>query len=424
MLKQILRSSLFRTAGVYTVSRVINAAIPFLMLPVMTRYLAPADYGIVAMFSILMSLSMPLIGLNIPASIGVSYFDKEIDLPRYIGNGFLLITITLAAVSLLMLLVAAPVSRLTSFPAQWLWTAPLAAFLQIVIMTRLVLWQMESQSLRFAVFQNTQSLFNVGLSVLFVVGLGMHWEGRVQAQLITLAGFAALGYYLLHRRGLIRYDLKPAYLRKAVRFGAPLIPHDLGGILINQVDRIFIANMVSIADAGIYSVGFQIASVIEIVASSFNQAYSPWLYRKLAENQESFKRTLVKYTYLYFVLIVLLAILFSMVIPWFLAFFIGAAFAEAIKYVFWIALGFSFSGMYYMVANYIIFAGRTASLAAVTAITSIVNIILNYLLIKRNGTIGAAQASAAALCISFLLTWFVSARVYDMPWKLWKKGSE
>jgi len=221
---------------------------------------------------------------------------------------------------------------------------------------------------------------------------------------------------------MIRYDLEPAYIRKAFKFGMPLIPHDLGGILINQVDRIFIVNMVSIADAGIYSVGFQIASVIEILASSFNQAYSPWLYRKLAENQESFKRTLVKYTYLYFVCIFIIAILFSQVIPWFLAFFVGAAFTGATKYIFWIALGFSFSGMYYMVASYIIFAGRTASLATVTAITSIVNIILNYLLIKRNGTIGAAQASAIAFCISFLLTWFVSSRVYDMPWNLWKKS--
>jgi hypothetical protein len=45
---------------------------------------------------------------------------------------------------------------------------------------------------------------------------------------------------------------------------------------------------------------------------------------------------------------------------------------------------------------------------------------LTYMLIRRNGAIGAAYASAASFCIAFLLTWVLSARVCPMPWRLWQ----
>jgi Na+-driven multidrug efflux pump len=51
-------------------------------------------------------------------------------------------------------------------------------------------------------------------------------------------------------------------------------------------------------------------------------------------------------------------------------------------------------------------------------VTAGLNVVLNYVLIKANGAVGAAQASAAAFLVSFLLTWALSAKAYPMPWRL------
>jgi O-antigen/teichoic acid export membrane protein len=184
----------------------------------------------------------------------------------------------------------------------------------------------------------------------------------------------------------------------------PLIPHEWGALVITQTDRLFITNMISLAQAGIYTVGLQIAAVIELLASSFNQAYSPWLFRKLKEGREEDKQRIVRWTYLYFGGILTLPFLLSGAAAWFLPYLVGRDFAGAGVFIFWIALGFSFSGMYYMVANYIFFAERTSALAGVTVVTALLNIVLNYVLIRRNGAVGAAQASAASFFISFVLT--------------------
>ncbi len=419
MISTLLRSNLLKSAGIYTFSRLINSAVPFLMIPVLTRYLTPSDYGIVAMFSILIGIATPFVGLNVHAAISVKYFDRNrTDLPKYIGNCFYLLFISTAIFSAAAWLFSGTISSFTAFPGDWLWAVVLVSFGQFFILVLMTLWQAEDRPVRYGIYQNLQTLTNIVLSVLLVVALAKGWQGRIEAQIITIVLFAITGCILLYRNGWLKLSYDRSYMNHALKFGIPLIPHVLGAMLITQTDRILIANMVSIADAGIYTIGFQLANVIELLASSFNQAYAPWLYRHLSDDDFSMKKRIVKLTYLYFVLILVFAVFFAVAAPWFLSFFVGRAFLEAGRYIVWLAVGFSFCGMYYMVANYIFFSGRTAPLAWVTFFTAAINILFTYLLIKKNGPIGAAQASALAFFISFLMTWLLSAAVYKMPWDI------
>ncbi|GAI91605.1 unnamed protein product, partial [marine sediment metagenome] len=59
-------------------------------------------------------------------------------------------------------------------------------------------------------------------------------------------------------------------------------------------------------------------------------------------------------------------------------------------------------------------------LAWITLMSAVINIGLNYFLIKANGAIGAAQATTITFFISFILTWILSAKVYQMPWAIWR----
>jgi O-antigen/teichoic acid export membrane protein len=419
VLKRMLRSDLVASSGIYTIATVVNAGIPFLLMPILTRYLTPGDYGLVSMFFVLSAVATPLVGLNVHGAISVRYFDgKEPDLPRYIGNCFFILFLSTGIVCLAATVFAGPIRSLTMLPGHWLLAAIFVAFGQFVVQILLTLWQAENRPKSYGVFQVLQTSINLGLSILLVVSLGRMWEGRLEANLITTVVFAFAAFAILWKSGRVRFRFDGNRVKDALRFGVPLIPHALGGMLILQTDRIFITSMVSVADAGIYTVGFQIAFIVELLASSFNRAYVPWLYRKLHENDLLEKRKIVRFTYAYFALCLLFAIGLSLVAPWFLGFFVGREFTGAYRYIIWISLGFAFSAMYYMVSAYIFFAGRTHLLAWVTILSALLNILLNYLLIRRNGPVGAAQASAVAFLVSFLLTWALGNRAYRMPWAL------
>ena len=54
--RQLTQSSLLKNSFIYVVTDGINNAIPFVLLPLISRYLTPADYGIVSNYNVLIQI--------------------------------------------------------------------------------------------------------------------------------------------------------------------------------------------------------------------------------------------------------------------------------------------------------------------------------------------------------------------------------
>ena len=419
---RVIKSSLFQSAFIYTLTRAINSAIPFFLMPVLTRYLTPVDYGIVAMFGVLLSFVAPFTGLSIHGAIARQYYDRdEVHMPLYVSNCLLILLSSTLIVGVIFYLLAEPISRIASFPMQWMWAVIIVSAAQFINQINLTLWQVQVKPIPYGIYQIAQTIVNLGFTLWFVVGLGMDWQGRIQAQVIAFGAFAIFGLFLLYHNGWIRLKVDKDYIKNALNFGVPLIPHALSGTIKTMVDRVMITSMVSVASTGLYSVGFQIGMIIGILEDSFNRAYVPWLYERLKRDQYNEKIMIVKLTYAYFAVIICLALALGAIAPWFLSFFVGPQFAGSGQFVLWIAVGFAFNGMYKMVVNYIFYMRKTYILAWVTFSTAIVSIVINYFAIKYLGAIGAAYTYALVGFITFLLVWLLSSRVYAMPWDLRKQ---
>ncbi|QHE53723.1 oligosaccharide flippase family protein [Pontibacillus sp. HMF3514] len=424
-MKMLIRSSLLRSSGIYTAANLLNAAIPFFMLPILTRYLTPTDYGIVAMFTAMIGFFTPVIGINIHGAINRQYFERDqIDLPKYIGNAFLLLFTSFLIVSLFVWLISNPLASLTAFPKEWLFAVLLVSLFQVINQVMLVMWQVKVKPLKYGTFQVLQTSLNVGLTLFFVLILAMGWEGRIQGQLIAICFFGLISLIILRKDGLINFSFNKGYIRHILNFGMPLIPHTLGAVIITMSDRFFVTSMVGVSATGVYTVGYQLGMVIGISQDSFNKAWVPWFFGKLKKNEEKDKVTIIKITYMYFVIILILALVFGFLSPILLPYLLGEEFRSAGQFIIWIALGFAFNGMYKMVTNYIFFLQKTKYLMILTFVTAVINLVLNYFLINEFGAIGAAMATCIAFLIIFIFTWIIASKLYKMPWniiKLFKK---
>ncbi|MGE5403313.1 MAG: lipopolysaccharide biosynthesis protein [Candidatus Saccharibacteria bacterium] len=423
MLRKILNSSLVRSSGLYTFTNALNAGIPFLLMPVLTRYLSTEDYGIVAMCSVMVTFIYPFTNLSADMLINRMYCEKEsIDLPAFVTNYFLVLICSTAIVSLVLYLVAGPISKLMSFPGSLLWMMIALSAGQSITMIVLATFQAQVKPIQFGIYQIVLTIINAGLSIWFVVSLGMDWRGRIDAQLIAYTVVVIIGMVLLWKGKWLKFEFRKDYIKQGLSFSLPLIPHALGGIAITLMDRVFLTRMVGLEATGIYMAGLQIATVINILAESFNKAYVPWLYERLTNNIFAEKLRLVKMTYVYFVLSLIVAVCFGLVAPWFLSFFLGKGFVGCGVYVLWLAVGFAFQGMYMTVVSYVYYAKKTAPLAVITLSIVVANIGLNYLCIHSFGAIGAAYSTMASYFLRFLLVWILAARVYHMPWSLRQKN--
>ena len=179
--------------------------------------------------------------------------------------------------------------------------------------------------------------------------------------------------------------------------------------------------MVGIEATGIYAVAYQIGQVVDVILMSFRTAWTPWLYGMLSK-EKSNKRKIVKLTYFLFVLILVATICFYYLSLQLMPYLVGSEFVGASYYMLWIIIGFSFRGMYYLVFNYITFVEKNKLLMSITLAIAVLNLLLNYILISRNGPIGAAQATAISFFAEFVICWLMCVKIFPMPWLLKNRG--
>lgn len=365
----------------------------------------------------------PIIGMSIHGAIGRQFVEKSREeLSEYVANCLLLVVISFLLAGIIFVLCGNLLADLSSIDRGWIWTVIVFVFGQIFVQVLLVIWQMQSKARQYAALSLMQTVFNAALSLYTIVHLGMGWRGRLEAQVATSMLFALIAFMVLVKQGWISPRYNKAYFFNAFSFGLPLIPHALSSWATDMIDRVFVTNIVGIADTGIYSVGYQIGMIVSILEASFIQAWVPHLYRDLKENSPAVKLKLVKFTYAYCLGLVCLAVILTLGAKLIMPYLVGEKFQVAERYIIWIALGYAFNGMYKMMAGYFFYFEKTRILAVITTISAFINIGLTYVCVSWFKTIGAAYSTTLSYLITFIMTWLLVGRVNRMPWLLRDKG--
>ncbi len=110
--------------------------------------------------------------------------------------------------------------------------------------------------------------------------------------------------------------------------------------------------------------------------------------------------------------------LISLISPWVITHFLNERYLDSKEVIPWIAFGYAFQGMYFMVVNYIFYEKKTYILAFVTFTSGIIHVILSYTFIHAYGAIGVAYATTLSFFIMFVMVWILSSKIYPMPWTL------
>ncbi len=364
-----------------------------------------------------------VIGLTTHSAIARVFLDRDIwELPAYVFNCML---IMLASVALLggVLVVLPTLFGPSSLPLglPWMYAALVSGMGKYVILVQLALWQMQSEALRYGLFQFLSTVSLIGLTLVNVVVFRLGWAGCVRAHLTTYLLFGGVALFTLIRRGMVRPKWDLPSIRHALGYGGPLVPHNLGSWAINMMDRLIILRLMGPAETGIYSFGYQFGMALSLIQNSFNQAYVPWLFTKLKEAAPGVKRELVRLTYAYGLSILSIAMLMGLLGPWLIRRMGTPAYASAQGIVLWVSLAYALNGMYKMVSNYIFYLQKTYLLAITTFTAAGLNLYFTLRWVKAYGAIGAAYATTLAFGTSFLMVWAMSDRGFPMPWFPWSR---
>jgi len=419
MFKRAINSSLLSGSAVYLFSNILAAAIPFALLPILTRYLTPAEYGSVAIYQTLLAGLGAFIGISAQGIAGVKYYDGHLSKPEhkyFIGNCFLVLATTTAVAFLVAVIFRRALSDWLLLETQWLVLSVFVSSASFVIIMRMGQWQIRKQAKQYGAFQVSQSLINVLLSLLLVVYFQQGASGRIWVLSVIPLVYGVIALFLLYKDSLLGFAWRPYYMREIFAFGIPLIPHSVGYFLLSSVDRFGISDRLGLTQVGIYMVAVQLASAMGLVFDAINNAYVPWLFERLKRNQIEEKRQIVRWTYGYNCALLAIVVLAFVIGPPTLIFIAGEKYIPATNVIGWLALGQVFHGMYLMVTNYIFYSKKTGLLSVSTLISGILNVGLLMVLIPLYGVKGAAIAYASSQGVKFVLTWLVAQARHPMPW--------
>jgi O-antigen/teichoic acid export membrane protein len=407
-------SGLLSYASVYLGANVLNAAIPFLLLPVLTRHLAPAEYGVVAMFEATVACLGVFTGLSVHGAVGVRYFsDDQSTFPEYVGVCLLVLVGSSLLTGVVLVAAGTVVSAVTGLGTQWLLIAAVVSFAQFLINIRLSIWQLRNEALRYGAFQISQTLVNAALSLLLVLAFEKGASGRMAGISTAVVACGLVALVTMQAGGWIRWKWNAAYFRDAVMFGLPLVPHTLGVLAVAQVDRFVITRNLGADATGVYFAAVQLSMPLLMLGSSFNRGFVPWLFGKLARNENA---VAVLVSYMAIGVLLACGMLYALVLQLVLPLIVGHAYVEARPIALILVIGTSFQAAYYAVVNYVFYAKKTSYLAAITFSTGAIYVLGVGPVAANYGLNGVAMLFAMIQCATFLLVWLVGAKVSPQPW--------
>lgn len=349
----------------------LSKALPFLLLPYLTRALGPAGFGELSLYQVLVSLLFILISLNHEGAIARYYF-------FYGKRAVALVVMTSTLYSTAIFLLGTIFALF--FDSMILFVLLFCAYTQSLINTQLIIRQMQKRVYEYLSIQTSGSILSLLLTVFVFEYFESSASVRVAAISVSNLSVVILTFFIVP--GGVSRDLKKIKLTRAklissfiflFSFGAPLILHNLSLYSKGQLDRIFVYSTYTGEQLGYYSAGFQIATILSILLMAANKAFIPYLYEGLKSTKISF-HLIKKYTLISLIISPFPALIAYIIPQYLYVYVLGDAFAETKMYTVLFLLGIGVTLPYYIVVNYLFYYGKTKYISVATLISAFLHV--------------------------------------------------
>lgn len=415
MSEKILKNTL-----IYTIGNLLPKITGFVLLPVYSYYMVPAEYGILSAMTTVIGVLNILLILSIPRSIPRLYFDYEEPYKNKVFFGTIFISVfIISSFQIVMLFVFNKgiekiYKDIPFFPYYKfaLLTAYFSAFFEVAN----AYYRQKGLAGKFIIHNllNFSLLTGCALILLLLCKNGAEsvLRGKFYGSLLVFT----MTLYLATKIAVFKFDYK--IFKEVMLFSLPLIPANIFAWVLNLSDRIFIERYFELSMVGLYSMAYQIAQLTNLFGTSVRQAYDPWFYKQAKCGEDRNAKSNIQAGNNAIIMVILFVVFFiSLFAKDGILLILQENYIPSFKYVPIIALAV-FTGQIAGLFNLAFYQRKkTVSLMWVIFASSAFNIILNFLLISKYGAMGAAWATLLSFGFLLLLNYLVTKRFYDMMLK-------
>ena len=276
---------------IYTLPRFCSYGLNFLVLPILTRFLSPEDFGVVALATAFGALAAGVLSGG-ASSAGIRFYFQYRGQEETWNQLFC----SLQAFLLFILLISAvPVytyqqelAQLIAGERQYgaaIFVSFIAAFLGQLNALYLGLYENMERAATHSMFTVIQSSGATVSGLLLVLWADLGYMGIVYGSLAGAVVSCIAMMYHSNRGRRFEFDL--GLLIESLVYGIQIVPKTLTGFLMRFIDRYLLGALLSVSAVGIYSIGQTVVQAVAMVMSHAWKAYRPPIYRIIFEQSET-----------------------------------------------------------------------------------------------------------------------------------------
>lgn len=399
----IKKNSLLYNTIVFGIGSLGTKAIQFLLIPIMTAFMRPNEFGKVDYYTSFVMLLVPIVSLSIADGIvrfGIQQTNQEKKI--LISNIFTI----LLFFSMLLLIISA---TLLFFGTELY--AVLALFLmgQTANQVILSLLKVKELNIMYALSGFISALFQMGTLIVIFEKYSHSAETYFLTSSMTLI-LVNLLLLLIIRPSIHKMDY--SLIVNILKYSIPLIPNVLLWWIMNFSDRFFIKYFLGFTSSGYYSLATKFPILINTVMLIFLQAWQLELFKITDKKKLNQLINAASSIFNYFNYL-LLAILIPL-IPFVLTLMANSNYNSAKEFVPLLLMSGIYSNLAMFIGTNYLVSKNTNRMWMTAVIGAVINLILNILAIPLIGINGASLATLISYVAVYIYRFFDQKQQFQL----------
>lgn len=403
--------SALRNSTALSLPQVAARILSLALIPIYTRCLSPADFGVLELLDLTLYFFTALCGAQLSSAI-LYYHAKvgAIEEEKVFNAGVLwgaAIGIVFAALGCLL------ASRLSTvvFGSQQ-FTRPLRLYFLAfstgpMIEAALVILRVKNRIGLFNLAIVSRNVFQAGVNVILLLLVRLNYMSFVWSSLATSFLFGAIAVACFYSR--YRFVVNRAIICGTARYSMPLGLGAIMMLVVHYGDRFFLQRFVSLSEVGIYSLSYKIGMLAYVVYGPFSIYWSVERFRiSSGDLGDRFYARI--FTYLALIMGATFLVLTAISGPA-LSYMVPKEYQRAAHLIPWIALAYVLRVVGEHLRGALMVTGQTITDTKISVTGGALCLVCYAVLIPRYGATGAAAATLAAFAFMAVHSFVAAQRV-------------
>lgn len=390
------KKQLLKNTVIIAIGKLSTQIISFLLLPLYTSKLSPAEYGTYDFLVTLSVFLLPVITMLMEESMFRFLIDAE-DLKN--KKRVITATITYTTIgTLLFTIIAGIVMGIMKY--EYTFVFLLFIISNVLIGLSNALARGTGKIKLYSLSNFILGASTIVLNVVFIVSLKLGVNGLLWSNTIANSVTALIVLMKLHLPQFIsRKDLSKKTLVEMLRYSIPLVPNNLSWIIISLSDRLMLTWMIGTDANGLFSIAYKFPNIIYTCYGFFSTAWKESAAKILKEDNKTQYYNSIYKDIKFFLKAIVLGLIAIM--PFVFPLLVDSSYNEAYKYIPILVISIYYTNMSNFYGGIFTAFKNTKIMGSTTIVAAILNVIINLIFIPKFGIFAAAFSTLISNVIIF-----------------------